>query len=212
MQQGIMQKIPQLLNFSLNGEEKGSKMKKIIIAAMAVSFAACAQAVVCNWGSSGIQIDGDFDFGEGNYANNFLVYLVSADSYSQSDVATGIKSATSVSTYLSSVATGSATTAADGSFVANFDLGDKTAYNAFLVILDANAADSAEYMFVSDTYAATVGTVQGTFDYDGDTWVNALGYDTKGTAGSNWQAIPEPTSGLLLLLGVAGLALKRKRA
>ena len=30
-------------------------------------------------------------------------------------------------------------------------------------------------------------------------------------AGS-WAAVPEPTSGLLLLLGVAGLALKRKRA
>lgn len=28
----------------------------------------------------------------------------------------------------------------------------------------------------------------------------------------NWQSIPEPTSGLLLLLGMAGLALKRKRA
>jgi len=32
-------------------------------------------------------------------------------------------------------------------------------------------------------------------------------------AGSGWVAVvPEPTSGLLLLLGVAGLALKRKRA
>lgn len=30
-------------------------------------------------------------------------------------------------------------------------------------------------------------------------------------AGS-WQSVPEPTSGLLLLLGMAGLALKRKRA
>jgi hypothetical protein len=29
---------------------------------------------------------------------------------------------------------------------------------------------------------------------------------------SNWQSVPEPTSGLLLLLGVAGLALRRKRA
>ena len=29
---------------------------------------------------------------------------------------------------------------------------------------------------------------------------------------SNWQVVPEPTSGLMLLLGVAGLALKRKRA
>lgn len=31
-------------------------------------------------------------------------------------------------------------------------------------------------------------------------------------AGGTWTAVPEPTSGLLLLLGVAGLALKRKRA
>jgi len=35
-------------------------------------------------------------------------------------------------------------------------------------------------------------------------------YATGGSVG-NWQAVPEPTSGLLLLLGVAGLALRRKR-
>ena len=31
-------------------------------------------------------------------------------------------------------------------------------------------------------------------------------------AGGSWAAVPEPTSGLLLLLGVAGLALRRKHA
>ena len=35
---------------------------------------------------------------------------------------------------------------------------------------------------------------------------------TGGTALTGWTAVPEPTSGLLLLLGMAGLALKRKRA
>ena len=31
-------------------------------------------------------------------------------------------------------------------------------------------------------------------------------------SGGSWAAVPEPTSGLLMLLGMAGLALKRKRA
>ena len=35
---------------------------------------------------------------------------------------------------------------------------------------------------------------------------------TESVGFGNFRAVPEPTSGLLLLLGVAGLALKRKRA
>ena len=45
-------------------------------------------------------------------------------------------------------------------------------------------------------------------DLDGNEFTGAYGAFTA----SGWTAAPEPTSGLLLLIGVAGLALRRKRA
>ena len=54
---------------------------------------------------------------------------------------------------------------------------------------------------VADTY-----TVSG---LTSDTWSgDKFTYASRG----NFTAVPEPTSGLLMLLGVAGLALRRRRA
>ena len=49
---------------------------------------------------------------------------------------------------------------------------------------------------------------------DDTTKADTFSFTTAGTtsAPNNFTAVPEPTSGLLLLLGMAGLALKRKRA
>ena len=59
----------------------------------------------------------------------------------------------------------------------------------------------------SDVYTITSDHIVGNADY---TKLSNLQIAT-GVPGS-WTVTPEPTSGLLLLLGVAGLALKRKRA
>ena len=41
---------------------------------------------------------------------------------------------------------------------------------------------------------------------------NTLGVNITTGSSTSWQSVPEPTSGLLLLIGVAGLALRRRRA
>lgn len=60
------------------------------------------------------------------------------------------------------------------------------------------AADAAGNTYKSETVTAKAWAVGS----------SAFAFEGNGT----WTAAPEPTSGLLLLLGVAGLALKRKRA
>ena len=61
------------------------------------------------------------------------------------------------------------------------------------------------------TIAATDNTGKDTFTWAAGTYGGLAGTDTAGSKGA-WSVVPEPTSGLLMLLGMAGLALRRKRA
>jgi len=67
-----------------------------------------------------------------------------------------------------------------------------------------NASNAAVYM--SDTFGYGLFSAYVTSElYDKSNVWNAA-------VGTTWMAVPEPTSGLLVLIGLAGLALKRKRA
>ena len=60
------------------------------------------------------------------------------------------------------------------------------------------SVDAVGNTYQSETVTAPAyGVGVGTFTFEGN---------------GTWTAVPEPTSGLLMLLGVAGLALKRKKA
>lgn len=84
-----------------------------------------------------------------------------------------------------------------------FEKGD-TAYAA-MIFKYSDAANETDY------YIANVASYA--FDEDVDGSLLTLGTNQFGTGAAltGWTAVPEPTSGLLLLIGMAGLALRRKR-
>lgn len=185
-------------------------MKKIIVAAFAVAVAAVAQAASFNWTSSGTNAAKTFYGANGSTIAGMTVYLVDAAVVSQADLVAAIRDGGSISSY---------TTVATSTLDANSRLTAKefsygTAgndYDFYMAIIDsdnifvtannpvsAQASDTVPVSF-SGIKTATQ-TVLGDGAYAGSGW-----YATGSTA-------PEPTSGLLLLLGMAGLALKRKVA
>ncbi len=85
--------------------------------------------------------------------------------------------------------------------------------DVFAVVLNAATwADATHYMLVTDTDGNAMSkTITGQWGTSGTTT-----FDFGSQANNSWYAIgtaiPEPTSGLLLVLGAATLALKRRRA
>ena len=81
--------------------------------------------------------------------------------------------------------------------------------NLVFVIVDGAVADGSKYWVVND-YAIPSESV---FEPPATGTAVTIALSTQGTAGSGtFTAVPEPTSGLLMLLGVAGLALRRRHA
>ena len=86
-----------------------------------------------------------------------------------------------------------------------------TVYGAVLFTSKATFEGTEKDFYIANIGSGTVGSDAGiTISNLGSVF---LGADpASGTSTGGWTAVPEPTSGLLMLLGMAGLALKRKRA
>ena len=190
-----------------------------MIAAAIVCAAVVSQAAVADWTVSSMFDWNDIHLEEPTYAgaNGYATYFIVATSAEEdldavrSTIAGGGFAdwlATRQSqTPSAAMADGEAGNTTPGWF------GNKETVNAFAVVFNNSDYAKADYAFVTDIASDTTGA---------EGQAATIGID----AGASWEAsawtavggaptptpTPEPTSGLLLLLGVAGLALRRRRA
>ena len=192
-------------------------MKKLIVAAMAIALAGVASAASYEWtwqAKSGRLFDGTGSDTANRYAGTG--YLFDSASYSQATLlAAFYDTATTVDgSYLASKAI--ADTA--GSFSSGrqsgtpFEMETHTEFGAYFAVLSSDGKG----LYISDAPTfdiSDVGSSYVTFGNQND-YSSAFKTANASYSGAGWYtaSVPEPTSGLLLLLGMAGLALKRKRA
>jgi hypothetical protein len=166
-------------------------MKKLAILTSAIIMAVVANAGSANWSSNAI-----FAPGTETYLENAIAYLFvgsSTDGVADSILAGTFTGAGSVKT--------ATMEGVDGLYASKWGTYTSESVSAYMVLFDAENIADANNFIVSDIVTQTFGASGNkTFDF------------SSSVIDANWQAVPEPTSGLLLLLGVAGLALRRKKA
>ena len=166
-------------------------MKKLLMALSVVASAMFAQAAAVNWEVTGTKTE-----------VNYSVYLLVSDT-----VTTTWSSAADVAK--AAIATG--TIAKDGR--------DYTA-NGTAVNTSLTKSSSFYYVIVSadSTQYAVSSLYDGAYVYNNDanppeSSPGVLTFAADSASYSSFSgSVPEPTSGLLMLVGLAGLALRRKRA
>ena len=176
-------------------------MKKLMVAVAIAMLGVMANAATVKWMANAIQDAPDTSVGAG-----WLVQVYSSSvAYDYA-----LAKAGTIETWASSTTVAAGTTFRASGTVAN-GIANGTTASFYAVVYDAADVASAKNYIVSTDVSITA-TAAGNDVNLSFGAMNGTALGTNKFYGQSWQAAPEPTSGLLLLLGVAGLALKRKRA
>lgn len=204
-------------------------MKKLIIVAATVLCGYMAQASYVAWNLTGVKDSTGAALADGAVYVFFVAGNSAADTSSWAGLAEkgakGMKEAVADANFnytksdlKSTVAAGTfsynAQTALNGASdvpeLSTVGLSGSTKYSAYAVIFDTTDITDSSHYYVTAASAASTTMADGA----STTKSYILNASSSGTA-ANWKSVgpvPEPTSGLLMLLGMAGLALRRKRA
>ena len=196
-------------------------MKKLMIVAAAAVMAVSAQASKFSWGFMDELYVENENVPTGDLTG-YTAYLVDAATWGAADKTSASSIGAALAQNIAMAAYSDWNDGSEGYVPAS---GSDPAYSYysynFAETLNNQAAatgDNLQYVIVFDN-----GEKFGAIDVIGDIWddgstaygqkaFSAEGLSLDTATFTSYGAVPEPTSGLLLLLGVAGLALRRRRA
>ena len=166
-------------------------MKRILIAVAVVAFATISQGAAVSWSATNVKdINGTSIGAKAESAGWTAVCTIFA-----ADGTTVVGSNTDTTAAMSKFAGMISGTATSTSYFAQLVITDDKGNTITSEKAAFTTDEGAEFGDINFTTGAKFATATAKIDY-----------------ASGWTAAPEPTSGLLLLMGLAGLALKRKHA
>ena len=186
-------------------------MKKLMITAIVALAAVVTNAATVSWTTGGLAYDGATLGKEAANGYLWIVESTTYDTYSSFTDGEALSKAI-YADYKGKLgeATASALSAKKGALVLTDDADYGAGESVYAVILYTTTQGDKDYIMGNAAYV-TLASAQ---DKEVSAMATFIGGDgTSATSyATGWAAVPEPTSGLLMLLGMAGLALRRRRA